>query len=316
MQALRLRNGNLQLDPATKWPQPADGEVVVRIVRAGICDTDLQLVRGYMAFEGILGHEFVGIAETGEYAGRRVVGEINCVCRQCDFCRRGLSSHCPHRSVLGILNRDGAFAEALVLPQSNLHLVPDDVPTDSAVFTEPLAAAFQIPVQVPFRGDERVVVLGDGRLGNLCAQMLRTVAASVSVIGKHPEKLALLERMGIEARLVGTAVDASKADVVVDCTGNPSGLSMALEWVRPRGTIVLKTTVAATHTLSLAPVVIDEVTLVGSRCGPFGKALEALTQRRIEVEPLISAVFPLDQSLAAMQKASQPGVLKVLLRMD
>ena len=238
---------------------------------AGICETDLQLIRGYMGFHGVLGHEFVGVAQTGPLAGRRVVGEINCSCHRCETCLAGRPTHCPHRSVLGILNHDGAFADFIAVPQQNLHAVPDSMPTDIAVFTEPVAAAFQIPAQLSITRQDRVVVLGDGRLGNLCAQVLARLSDHVLVVGKHPKKLALLRSLGLSTCLLSDVLaDHSadrSADVVVDCTGSPTGLPTALSMVRPRGTIVLKTTVAGDQTMAWAPVVIDEVTIVGSRCG-------------------------------------------------
>jgi threonine dehydrogenase-like Zn-dependent dehydrogenase len=209
-------------------PMPKDGEVIVRVLVSGVCDTDLELVRGYMGFRSVLGHEFVGIAESGPWQGRRVVGEINCSCRTCNTCRRGMPNHCPQRSVIGILNHDGTFADRVAVPQDNLHLVPDGLDTRRAVFTELLAAAYQIPVQIPVGPDLTVVVLGDGRLGNLCAQVIHSHGARTKVIGKHARKLALLDRLGIEAALLGDASPVRTADVVVDCTGSPNGFEAAL----------------------------------------------------------------------------------------
>ncbi len=297
-------------------PAPLDGEVLVRVLRAGICETDLQLMKGYMGFHGVLGHEFVGIAESGPLAGRRVVGEINCSCLRCPTCLAGRASHCPNRSVLGILNHDGAFADFIAVPQVNLHAVPDAVTTDAAVFTEPLAAAFQIPAQLAIRPQDRVVVLGDGRLGNLCAQVLAAASDHVLVIGKHPEKLALLASLGLDTRLLADRPDDRSADIVVDCTGSPSGLPTALQLVRPRGTVVLKTTVAGEQTLAWAPVVIDEVTIVGSRCGPFDRALDALAAGGVSVLPLLSRRFDLSDGVEALEQASAKGTMKVLLDVD
>jgi threonine dehydrogenase-like Zn-dependent dehydrogenase len=294
-------------------PVPASDEVLVRVSCAGVCETDLQLVKGYMGFRGILGHEFVGVAESGPYAGRRVVGEINCACWRCETCRRGLPTHCSNRTVLGILNHDGAFADYIAVPQKNLHPVPDSLPDEVAVFTEPVAAAFQIPAQLAIARDDRVAVLGDGRLGNLCAQVLATLSDRVLVVGKHPAKLALLDTMGVETALLSDTLPERAADVVVDCTGSESGLPTALRLVRPRGTIVLKTTVAGTQTLAWAPFVIDEITLVGSRCGPFDQALAALEQGRVDVRPLISERLSLSDGLAALERAQAKGVLKVLI---
>jgi threonine dehydrogenase-like Zn-dependent dehydrogenase len=294
-------------------PSPAQGEVLVRVTRAGICETDLQLIKGYMGFRGILGHEFVGVAESGPFAGRRVVGEINCACRTCETCRRGLPTHCANRTVLGILNHDGAFADLIALPQQNLHLVPDSIPDDVAVFTEPLAAAYQIPAQLAIRRSDRIVILGDGRLGNLCAQVLATLSDDVTVVGKHPAKLALLSSMGIATALLSDPPPDRAADIVVDCTGSATGLPTALRMVRPRGTIVLKTTVAGEQTMAWAPMVIDEVTLIGSRCGPFDQAIAALAQERVDVRSLITDRFALTDGVRALERAQEKGVLKVLL---
>lgn len=294
-------------------PTPLAGEVLVRVTRAGVCETDLQLIKGYMGFRGVLGHEFVGVAESGPMGGRRVVGEINCACWQCATCRNGLPTHCPKRTVLGILNHDGAFADLIAVPQRNLHLVPDSLPDDVAVFTEPVAAAYQIPVQLRVGPHDRVVVLGDGRLGNLCAQVLATLSDHVLVVGKYPEKLAILTSMGIATTRLSDPLEERASDIVVDCTGSDSGLPTALRLVRPRGTIVLKTTVAGQQTLAWAPFVIDEVTLVGSRCGPFDRALDALERGEVNVGALISDRFDLSQGLEALTRAQTKPVLKVLL---
>jgi threonine dehydrogenase-like Zn-dependent dehydrogenase len=294
-------------------PTPLPDEVPVRVLCAGICETDLQLIKGYMGFAGVLGHEFVGVAEAGPFKGRRVVGEINCSCTRCAMCRRGLPSHCTERTVLGILNHDGAFADVVAVPQRNLHLVPDAMSNDVAVFTEPVAAAFQIPVQVPIRRDDRIIVLGDGRLGNLCAQVLAGLSNDVLVIGKHPEKLSLISEAGIKTALLKDVPAERMADLVVEVTGSESGLPAAMQLVRPRGTIVLKTTVAGSQTLAWAPFVIDEITLVGSRCGPFDQALAALESGRVNVSRLISSRFDLSQSLDALEHARTRPVLKVLL---
>lgn len=304
---------NVRFRPSQPAPAPAEGEVLVRVSLAGVCETDLQLIKGYMGFRGVLGHEFVGVAQSGPYAGRRVVGEINCACARCETCRKGLPTHCPNRTVIGILNHDGAFADFMAVPQRNLHLVPDTVPDEIAVFTEPVAAAFQIPAQIAVQPDDRVVVLGDGRLGNLCAQVLAGVSTRVLVVGKHEAKLALLRSMGVETALLTDTLPERAADIVVDCTGSETGLPAALRLVRPRGTIVLKTTVAGMQALAWAPFVIDEVTLVGSRCGPFDRALAALAQGQVDVRPLISERVGLSDGPLALERAGQKGVLKVLI---
>ena len=312
MRAIVLED-DVRVRPDYPDPMPKPGEVRVRVLCAGICETDLQLIRGYMGFRGVLGHEFVGIAESGPFAGRRVVGEINCACRHCDLCRRGLPTHCSNRTVLGILDHDGAFADTITVPQDNLHVVPDNMPTDIAVFTEPVAAAFQIPAQIQVQRTDRVVVLGDGRLGNLCAQVLAGLSDHVVVVGKHANKLALLHSLGIATVLRDHVEARREADVVVDCTGSDTGLPTAMKLVRPRGTIVLKTTVAGEQTLAWAPFVIDEITLVGSRCGPFDQALKALAEGRVSVAPLISDRFDLSEGANALEHARTKPVLKVLL---
>jgi threonine dehydrogenase-like Zn-dependent dehydrogenase len=321
MRAVILENNTLS--NATDYPSPnARGdEVLVRVLRAGVCETDLQLIRGYMGFSGVLGHEFVGVAESGPFKGRRVVGEINCSCWTCATCRAGRPSHCPTRSVIGILNHDGAFADFIAVPQRNLHVVPDSMPDDVAVFTEPVAAAFQIPAQIAIDERARVVVLGDGRLGNLCAQVLARLSSNVTVVGKHAEKLALLNRpsrghYGITTTLLADIEPSHDADIVVDCTGSPTGLPTALSLVRPRGTIVLKTTVAGEQTMALAPIVIDEVTIVGSRCGPFDRALKALAAEEVSVLPLISARYTLSEGVAALEHARSRSALKVLIDVE
>jgi len=321
MRAVVLHGDAVSFQADRPVPTPGEGEILVRVVRAGVCDTDLQLVGGYMGFSGVLGHEFVGIAEEGPFAARRVVGEINCNCRRCPTCLAGRPTHCPHRTTIGIAGHDGAFADYVTVPQHNLHLVPDGLPTDVAVFAEPVAAALQIPRQLSLDRTNRVVVLGDGRLGNLCAQVLAGICDLVLVVGKHPEKLALLETLGIDTVLLADLqnglhgnlpIDRS-ADVVVDCTGSDTGLPTALSIVRPRGTIVLKTTVAGTQQMPWAPIVIDEVTIVGSRCGPFDRALEALEAESVSVLPLMSTRFDLSDGVSALDAAKRRGVLKVLI---
>lgn len=284
----------------------------VRVLTAGICETDLQLKQGYMGFSGVLGHEFVGIAETGRFAGQRVVGEINCACDECDFCQRGLPRHCSRRSVIGILNHDGAFADAVWVPEENLHVVPNHVTTDQAVFTEPVAAACRILEQVQICSDTRVVVLGDGRLGNLCAQVLKSTGCQLLVVGKHEWKIERLNKLAISTCLLTNFQPAADTDIVVDCTGSPSGFESAIKSVRPNGTIILKTTVAAQQSVHLAPIVIDEVNIIGSRCGPFAPALKMIADATVKVDDLISARYPLEDALMAFAHAERPDTLKVL----
>jgi threonine dehydrogenase-like Zn-dependent dehydrogenase len=248
--------------------------------------------------------------------GQRVVGEINIVCGRCDLCLSGLSTHCRNRSVLGILNHDGAFADFVRLPAVNLHVVPKTVDDDAAVFVEPLAAAFQVLKQIQLDDRKWVTVLGDGRLGLLVAQVLRNAGCPVRVIGKHADKLALCEKWSIRSRPLADIVPRHDQDVVVDCTGSAGGFELAMRMVRPRGTIVLKSTAAAGRALNLAPLVIDEIAVIGSRCGPFREALRALSEKSIDVASLIHRRMKLDQGVEAMALAERPGVLKVILTMD
>ncbi len=291
-------------------PVRLEGEEPLHVHLAGICDTDIQLARGYMGFRGILGHEFVGTTDSG----RRVVAEINNACRTCPTCLNGSVHHCPHRSVLGILNHDGAMADIVMVPSVNLHEIPASIDDRQAVFIEPLAAAFRIAEQVPTSRGDRVAVLGDGKLGLLCAWVLRLTGASIHLVGKHPMKLAMAGA-AIEPILLDQCMsDAKSFDVVVDATGSPTGFSTALGLVKPQGTVVLKTTVAGDYFTNLAPVVIDELKVIGSRCGPFPKAIEALVNRQVDVLPLIEAEYPLEEAEEAFRRASTRGARKVLLR--
>jgi threonine dehydrogenase-like Zn-dependent dehydrogenase len=315
MRALTLHENRLSFTQDTPLPTPAEGETLVAVTQAGICETDLQLARGYMGFGGILGHEFVGVAQSGPLAGQRVVGEINCNCRQCPSCDAGLGNHCSHRTVIGIDRHDGAFADYVAVPTHNLHAVPNSVSDDEAVLVEPLAAAFQIAQQVTINEGDRVVICGDGRMALLCAKATLLSGASVAVIGKHASKLARFDSLGIHTQRLGAQSPKQSYDLVVDCTGSVSGLPLALQLVRPRGTIVMKTTVAAEHQLSLAKVVIDEITLVGSRCGPFDKAIEALVNQVINVSDLITHRFPIERAVEAMDVAKSPNAFKVVLEL-
>lgn len=323
MRALVL-DGNLRLE--TDWPiqDPPPGEALIRVVKAGICNTDLELVKGYMAFKGVLGHEFVGVVESAlapgsapggaSYVGRRVVGEINAACGVCETCRAGRPTHCPNRTTLGIDRRDGAFADYLTLPLENLHPLPDRVTDDQAVFVEPLAAACEIVQQVHVRPADRVVIVGDGKLGLLCAQVLQLTGCRLTVLGRHAKKLDIAARRGIRVATSSDDVDRG-ADIVVEATGSPNGFTIARQLVRPRGTIVLKSTYHGELAVNLTMVVVDEVALVGSRCGPFEPAIRLLEQRLIDVEPLIHARYSLDDAPAAFERAGSRGTLKVLLEM-
>jgi threonine dehydrogenase-like Zn-dependent dehydrogenase len=316
MLALWLEERSLRLRDDVARPEPSAGEALLRVRRAGICNTDLELLRGYYPFRGVPGHEFVAEVEAApgaeEWVGKRVVGEINAVCGACTTCRAGRRRHCENRTVVGILGRDGAFAERLVLPVSNLHPVPDHVPDDDAVFTEPLAAALEIQEQVPIGPADRVLVVGDGKLGNLVAQTLSLTGCELLIVGRHPSKLALLGGRGI-ATALAPDVPARCFDVAVECTGGPEGFELARRALRPRGTLVLKSTYAGRLALDVSSVVVDELTLVGSRCGPMEKALALLSDRRVGVRELVQARYPLRRAVEAFAHASRPGTLKVLV---
>lgn len=315
MQALYWNGRTLTLEHSHPAPATDRRMAMIRVRLAGICSTDLQIFKGYMGFRGIPGHEFVGeVCEGPDHlAGKRVVGEINFACGSCEFCSRSLERHCPNRRVMGILGADGSFAEYMAVPIENLHVVPDTVSNDEAVFTEPLAAAFEILEQVEIRLSDHVLVLGDGKLGLLSAQVLSATGARVTVVGKHERKLQLLKKHRISTFLLADWKPGS-FDVVIEATASSEGLKLALAAVRPRGTVVLKSTLAGDHSLALAPAVINEVTIVGSRCGPFAPALQALGERVISVTPLIEKTYPLSEGLEAVAYAAKGGVLKVLLR--
>ena len=319
MKALRFDEEGLRVADV---PLPARaGEALVRVTLAGVCNTDLEIARGYAGFRGTLGHEFVGVVESAagapELVGRRVVGEINAGCGECALCLAGDPRHCPARTVLGIVGRDGAFAEFLQLPAANLLPVPEEVPDERAVFTEPLAAACGITERVSVRAEARVAVIGDGKLGLLCAQALKVLTqASVTLVGRHPSKLDIARRRGVETITTGelSTSHARAFDVTVEASGSPGGFETALKLLRPRGTLVLKSTFHGTTELNAAPVVVDEISIVGSRCGRFAPALELLSRDAVETDALVHEEFSLSEGARALERAAAPGVLKVLIR--
>jgi threonine dehydrogenase-like Zn-dependent dehydrogenase len=320
MQSLRYENQILAL---ADIPEPkAGGEALVRVTLSGICNTDLEIARGYAGFEGTLGHEFVGVIEslpetaaTGLIRGQRVVGEINAGCGHCHLCRAGDPRHCPERTVLGIVGRDGAHAELLTLPIANLIPVPDEISDERAVFTEPLAAACGILERANVSEDTRIAVIGDGKLGLLCAQVLATTGAPVTLIGKHQSKLDIAARRGIETVLLDRVKSlARRFDLVIEASGSPLGFQEALDLLHPRGVLVLKSTFHGASQMDATRIVVDEISVIGSRCGRFLPALELLRHGRVDVESLISEEFRLRDGLRAISRAAEPGVLKVLLR--
>lgn len=297
-------------------PEPPPGEVRIRTILAGICNTDLEVVRGYADLRGVLGHEFVGIVDQAEdpaWVGRRVVGDINASCGVCPTCRAERPTHCPDRTALGIRGRDGVFADYFCLPMRNLHPVPDTISDNQAVFAEPLAAACEILEQIHVRPTDRTVVLGDGKLGLLIAQVLALTGCELTAIGRHQEKLALLAARGIRTQ-IGDEGLVGRADLVIECTGQPDGFETARRVVRPRGTLVLKSTYHGLVQADLSRIVVDEVRVVGSRCGPLTAALRLLAQDLVDVTSMIEAEYPMDEALVAIEHAGQRGALKVLVR--
>lgn len=317
MQALWLENNQLSYQENIPTPQPVSGEALVRVRLAGICATDLELVKGYYPYTGILGHEFVGeivqATDAPERVGERVVGEINAVCGTCNACLRGHSTHCEQRTVLGITNRDGAFAEYLCLPLKNLIPIPISIPDESAVFIEPLAAALEIQEQVIIRPTDHVLVVGAGRLGQLIAQTLVLTGCHLQVVARHEKQQRLLDKCRI-ARIDENTVLQQTFDIVIEATGSRGGLTLARQAVRPRGTIVLKSSYKGDISINFSALVVDEVTLVGSRCGPFAPAIRLLENWLVDPILLIEDRFPLSKALQAFERAVQPGTLKILLK--
>jgi alcohol dehydrogenase len=309
MLSVHLENGRVEVrkQPA---PRVAHGFAKIRMLAAGICSTDLELQRGYYGFAGTPGHEFVG--ELAD--GTRVAGEINLACGKCPWCARGLGRHCPHRTVLGIVKHPGAFREFLTLPVANLHPVPKSIPTEHAVFIEPVAAACEILDQIKIAKGTRVAVLGDGKLGLLIAQVLQAHGAKVLLFGRHREKMRLVEWSGVATEAIAEKLPERAFPIVVDATGSAEGLRGAIAMCEPRGTVVMKSTVHGLVPIDTAPAIVNEITLVGSRCGRFEPALRLLASGKVRVGDLISEQFPLDRAPDAFQRAATKGVLKVLLR--
>ena len=316
MLALRVEKKRLSVREIGK-PAPK-GEAVVRVLLSGICNTDLEIARGYAGFNGTIGHEFVGIVEDSPVTGlvgQRVVGEINAGCGKCELCRAGDPRHCPNRTVLGIVGRDGAHAEFLKLPAENLLRLPTKISDSHAVFTEPLAAACGIVERTSIRSSERVAIIGDGKLGLLCAQVVALTGAETLLIGKHRNKVRIAERRGIETNTPQQAKKRSRQfDVVVEASGAAAGFGLALDLLRPKGRLVLKSTFNSTTEIDAARIVVDEISIIGSRCGRFKPAIDLLKKGAVDVESLISEEFPLYEGIQAMERAGSKGIMKVLLR--
>jgi threonine dehydrogenase-like Zn-dependent dehydrogenase len=298
-------------------PEPRPTEALVKVVRAGICRTDLEITKGYMGFKGVMGHEFVGVVEkchNRQWINRRVVSEINISCGECIFCRSNLSNHCPSRSVIGLKDRDGCFAEYIALPINNLHLVPDSVSDEEATFIEPVAACFEVLEQVHIHPKNNTVVLGAGKLGLLMAQVMKLHGNDVTIVAKHPEKLETAQQLGLKAYPASEVRERSKN--VIDCTGTPEGFDLAQRLVIPRGRIILKSTFTAKAPIDPASIVVNEIEVVGSRCGPFRPAVNALQRKLVDIQPLISGRYPLSRGLKALDQAAESSSLKILLTME
>ena len=315
MKAVVFDNG-LKLDNYP-MPVPQKGEALIKVNTIGICNTDYEITLGYMGYKGILGHEFTGVVEKAEnkdLIGKRVVGEINCGCGQCDWCAQGLERHCFNRSTLGIWQREGCFAEYVCLPEKNLLVIPDNVTDEEAVFVEPLAAALEILEQVHIPPYKRVIVLGDGKLGLIIALALNAAGLDITLVGKHEEKLNIAKAQGVKTELLNNLKIEKAYDFVVEATGSITGFETSLALTKPRGTLILKSTIAASKEFNLAPIVIDEITVLGSRCGQFAPALRMLEQKRIDVKPLISDIYAIDDSIEAFERNKEKSSVKVLVK--
>ena len=300
-------------------PIPQKGEVLIKVTHAGICNTDVEITKGYMGFKGVCGHEFLGIvedvnAEDKTLIGKRVTGEINLGCGSCPDCYNNMQRHCQNRQTLGIFKKDGIFAQYVTLPIENIVEIPDNVPDSDAILIEPLAAALEILEQVHIKPADKIAVLGDGKLGLLISLVLSTTPADLITIGKHENKLDILKKQGIKTKFLKDATETKYYDIVVDATGSADGFEKAVSLVKPRGIFVLKSTVAAEKPMNLAPIVIDEITVVGSRCGQFKPALRLLEKKVLDLKPLISKTFAFDDAIKAFSYAQEKGVLKVILK--
>lgn len=308
----------LKLDNSYTKPAPKNGEALVKVMVAGICNTDFEITKGYMGYKGILGHEFVGVVEEinsddKSLLGKRVVGEINLGCGECDWCKKQLERHCPNRSTLGIWQKDGCFAEYVTMSLCNLIEVPESIPNEEAVFVEPLAAALEILEQLHIKPYEKVLVLGDGKLGLTTAITLNSSGLDVTLMGKHQNKLDIAKNQNVKTKLLQETEIKKEYDVVVEATGSLSGFETSIASIKPRGTLVLKSTIAASKEFNFAPIVIDEITVLGSRCGQFRPALRYLENKKIDFKPFISGIYNIDQAIEAFEKNKEKDTLKILL---
>ncbi len=318
MRAVVFDNG-LKLDKNYAKPSTQKGEALIKVNTIGICNTDYEITKGYMGYKGVLGHEFTGVveeinADDKSLLNKRVVGEINCGCGECEWCNQGLERHCPNRSTLGIWQREGCFAEYVCLPVKNLLEIPENVSDEEAVFTEPLAAALEILEQIHIPPYKKIAVLGDGKLGLMIALALNAAGLDLILIGKHENKLEIAKKQGVKTKLLSDVEIKKEFDFVVEATGSISGFETSLALTKPRGTLILKSTIAASKEFNFAPVVVDEITIVGSRCGQFAPALRLLESGRIDVKPLISDIFELNESIAAFERNKEKSSIKVIVK--
>ena len=300
-------------------PTPKQGEALIKVTYGGVCNTDKEITKGYMGYKGILGHEFTGVVEEindedKTLLGKRVVGEINLGCQNCEWCAKDLERHCPNRSTLGILAKDGCFAEYVTLPLSNLIEIPENVPDEQAVFVEPLAAGLEILEQMHIQPCQKVMVLGDGKLGLLTALALNACGLDVLIVGKHQNKLDIAKNHGVKTQLLSEFEQAPKFDVVVEATGSITGFETSVNCVKPRGTLVLKSTIAASKELNLAPIVINEITILGSRCGRFEPAMRLIASGKIDFSQMISKIYPIEQAIKAFDANNAKDTIKILLK--
>lgn len=300
-------------------PTPKQGEALIKVTYGGVCNTDKEITKGYMGYKGILGHEFTGVVEEindedKTLLGKRVVGEINLGCKNCEWCAKDLERHCPNRSTLGILAKDGCFAEYVTLPLSNLIEIPENVPDEQAVFVEPLAAGLEILEQMHIQPCQKVMVLGDGKLGLLTALALNACGLDVLIVGKHQNKLDIAKNQGVKTQLLSEFEQAPKFDVVVEATGSITGFETSVSCVKPRGTLVLKSTIAASKELNLAPIVINEITILGSRCGRFEPAMRLIASGKIDFSQMISKIYPIEQAVEAFDANNAKDTIKILLK--
>ncbi len=318
MKALVFKDGKLQFCSDEPEPVVMPETVLIEVEYAGICSTDLEIIKGYMGFEGIPGHEFIGRVLKGpaELIGKRVTAEINCVCGKCNMCRSGLSTHCLNRQTIGIFEHNGAFAERIVVPLANVHIIPEELSIEQAIFIEPLAAAFQICHQIDINQCDKVAIIGDGRLGLLVAQAIGSKASkqNLTVVGKHQDKLSFLKKLGFRVALLEDLPITQQWDIVIDCSGKASGFETAIGMLRPRGHLILKSTFVPDKTIDLSPVVINELQIIGSRCGPFKDAIEALLAGQVITSGLITGRYDLEDGLKAFAAASSPEHIKVIIK--